>query len=209
MGKLTSSSLALGVATSRRITKDTTNTGLTVQAGQRVAVFLVGGGGGASAGVSGSSGFFSFTTLPSLAGVVTATVDIGAGGGASTDGGATAVTVYCDGVKCGYASAAGGGGSARPGWSGGANSVGGWNGGGGDSNSNGSGEQLPSLCGGGVSLKAGAAGTSTDGTGAGGVIVGGQRPGRRYTEDGLGYGAGGGEDNRPGYSGVAVLLVCE
>jgi hypothetical protein len=190
------------------VTSDTTLS-LLVPQGSQLVVFLVGGGGGASGGQSGSSGFFHYGTVgPTNAGAVTVTVDLGSGGGTSADGQATVVTVFCGGEQCGQAAAAGGGGDARPGWSGGANSVGGSNGAGGDGNNNGNGEQLPTLCNTGVGLSAGMAGTSTDGTGAGGVYVNGNRPGRRYVEDGLGYGAGGGEDNRSGYAGVAAVFIC-
>ena len=54
------------------------------------------------------------------------------------------------------------------------------------------------------------------------MIVQGTRPTRRfylifgitviidrYVEDGWGYGAGGGEDNRSGYNGVAVFIICK
>ena len=31
----------------------------------------------------------------------------------------------------------------------------------------------------------------------------------RYVEDGWGYGAGGGENYRSGYNGVAVFIICK
>ena len=60
----------------------------------------------------------------------------------------------------------------------------------------------------GVSLNPGNAGVSSDGSGAGGVVVDGRRPPIRSLVDGEGFGAGGGEDNRPGYKGVVVLKIC-
>ena len=32
---------------------------------------------------------------------------------------------------------------------------------------------------------------------------------RCCTEDGYGYGAGGGEDDHHGYAGIALIMVCE
>ena len=130
---------------------------------------------------------------------------VGAGGDSSTDGGATVVSV--DGSE--VLRAAGGGGDRRPGWSGGSGGTNaGSNGSDGDL-ANGSGESLPTLCGG-VSLTPGASGTSTgNGVGAGGVVVGGMKPDRLFDEDGEGYGAGGGEDSKSGYGGVVLWMLCK
>ena len=86
-----------------------------------------------------------------------------------------------------------------------------WGGAGGDiGGSNGeygSNEPLPHLCS--VNLTPGAAGSNSgDGAGAGGVVVDGQKPTRRSSKDGEGFGAGGGEDSNKGYPGVVVLTIC-
>ena len=57
-------------------------------------------------------------------------------------------------------------------------------------------------------LTPGSAGSSGDGPGAGGVVVDGQKPARLDSRDGEGFGAGGGEDNRGGYSGAVLLIIC-
>ena len=94
-----------------------------------------------------------------------------------------------------------GGGRGGAGWSGVNGDIGGSNG------EYGSNEPLPHLCS--VSLTPGAAGyNSGDGAGAGGVVVGGQKPTRTSRKDGEGFGAGGGEDNNNGYPGVVVLTIC-
>ena len=93
------------------------------------------------------------------------------------------------------------------GWSKGGNDSenGYYNGGG----SNGSGEQIPSLCGN-VNISYGAGGSSRNGEGGGGggVIVGGTQPEKRSDMDGTGYGAGGAEMNHLGYPGVVVVIIC-
>jgi hypothetical protein len=203
-------------------TSDTTIS-LSVPEGKQLVVFLVGGGGGASYARSGSSGFFRFALLGRLEGAVTATVDIGQGGGTDDDGETTRVTVTCDGVPWGWVWATGGGGDARPGWSGGANTRGGMNGDQGDYRGNGNGEKLPSMCNEQssygttvpVKLAPGPAGTSSDGTGAGGVYINDRYPYRSSSyydkyiaHDGWGYGAGGGEDERAGNEGAAAVFIC-
>ena len=96
---------------------------------------------------------------------------------------------------------AGGGGRGAAGWSGVNGEIGGSNG------EYGSNEPLPHLCS--VNLTPGAAGSNSgDGAGAGGVVVDGQKPTRRSSKDGEGFGAGGGEDSNKGYPGVVVLTIC-
>ena len=53
----------------------------------------------------------------------------------------------------------------------------------------------------------GGVGDSADGGGGGGVIIKGQKPSRRNTIDGEGYGAGGGEKNNNGYPGAVFIKV--
>ena len=53
----------------------------------------------------------------------------------------------------------------------------------------------------------GGVGDSADGGGGGGVIIDGQKPTRRNTIDGEGYGAGGGEKNSGGYPGAVFIKV--
>ena len=187
--------------------------------GQKMDVFAVGGGGGASNYYSGSSGFFAkyIREIENSTKKIKLSIELGAGGsggygggssGGSTiglDGGVTTVSINGAVVL----RAPGGGGSGRPGWSGGTNSPpAGFNGASGSSFSgNGNGAELPELCGD-VVLTPGAAGSSSDGPGAGGVILDGQKPTRLDSRDGEGYGAGGGEDNRDGYPGAVLLAVC-
>ena len=54
---------------------------------------------------------------------------------------------------------------------------------------------------------AGGVGDSADGGGGGGVIIDGQKPSRRKTIDGEGYGAGGGEKDSNGYPGAVFIKV--
>jgi len=173
--------------------------------GATLGVFIMGGGGGADDSVSGSSGFFKYQEWAiASSGLVTVNVKIGKGGD-NQDGEPTEVDV--PGV--GAVKAEGGGYAGRNGWSGGSSEKGGWNGGSGDSKSNGSGEKLPTVCGEGVTITAGATGDyDSDGTGGGGVVVNGEKPYRRYYRDGEGYGAGGGEDDYDGNDGVAILMLC-
>ena len=183
--------------------------------GQQVDLFAIGGGGGASDWYSGSSGFFAdyVRETEDAKKKITVLIEIGSRGSGGYGGGSTggldggATTVSIDGVV--VLRAQGGGGSGRPGWSGGTNNPpAGFNGASGSSFSeNGNGEELPELCGS-VFLSPGAAGSSSDGPGAGGVIVNGQKPTRLDSRDGEGYGAGGGEDNRDGYSGAVLLTIC-
>ena len=37
----------------------------------------------------------------------------------------------------------------------------------------------------------------------------GEKPSKRNTQDGEGFGAGGGEDQKPGYDGVVVVMLCD
>ena len=127
-------------------------------------------------------------------------VTIGEGGSTDSHGQATFVTI--DDVQ--VVSAGGGGRAGGAGWSGVSGDVGGTNG------QDGTGESLPRMCGDKVQLTPGAAGVNNgDGRGAGGVIVRGRKPTKRFPEDGEGFGAGGGEDNRPGHNGVVVLVLCD
>lgn len=191
-----------------RVTGSESGRTITLPAGQRLGVFVMGGGGGASMANSGSSGYFKYQEVE-VPGQVVVNTNIGSGGTSSNNGGVTKVEVLVGGVRLVLVKASGGGGDARPGWSGGANSRGGSSGGQGDYLGNGSGEQLPAACNRLVSITAGGAGYSSDGTGAGGVHPNGASPYRCCSEDGYGYGAGGGEDNHHGYQGVTVIMVCE
>merc|ERR1712059_166559 len=142
---------------------------------------------------------------------VTVNAVIGEGGSNSRDGGTTYVELINPGKKEGLivATAAGGGGRARNGWSGGGTDNAGSNGSDGDQGDNGNGDILPELCGNSI-LSPGSAGYAHgDGPGAGGVIVDGQKPTKRYMYDGEGFGAGGGEDGHAGYDGVVVLILCD
>jgi len=181
------------------------NLDLFIPAGASLGVFAMGGGGGADDSYSGSSGFFSYEVLPvEASGTYNVNVTIGRGGDYA-DGTPTEVLIK----NVGTVTARGGGKARGAGWSGGSSEKGGWNGGSGDSQSNGSGEPLPTVCGEGVTLTAGPTGRyDSDGTGGGGVIVNGQKPSQVYYRDGEGYGAGGGEDNYDGYDGIAVLMLC-
>ena len=168
--------------------------------------FLIGGGGGgAQNSKAGSSGFFKYEVVKAAANrKQTVKIRIGQGGSPSgSDGTPTSVDV--DGY---IIRANGGGGNARPGWSeGGDESANGSYHGGG---TNGSGEQLPSLCGD-VNLSYGAGGMSdgADGGGGGGVIIGGRKPDIISDMDGEGYGAGGAEKDHAGYPGAVVVMVCD
>jgi len=175
---------------------------LTLLEGSRLSVFAVGGGGAADSTYAGSSGFFKHQTLfINQTQSVVLDITIGNGGGSS---GANGQTTTVRGLPS-VVSAQGGGGAKRPGWSGvggGNDDVGGFNG------KYGTNEPLPILCH--VKLTPGSAGSSSsDGTGAGGIVVDGQKPTKRSTVDGEGYGAGGGEDDRSGYPGVVVLTLCD
>lgn len=191
-------------------TQDTI-TNIELPEGKQLGIFAVGGGGGASAANSGSSGYFKYQVLGPFTGPVTAHIWIGGGGSSSSDGGRTKVRIDGEDGSKTTIKANGGGGDARPGWSGGANSWAGENGGQGDYLGNGSGEQLPALCNRLSKLQYGRRGYSyyDDGTGAGGIYVNGYAPSRCCTEDGYGYGAGGGEDDHHGYPGIALIMVCE
>ena len=176
-----------------------------------LAVFAMGGGGGADDTVSGSSGFFDYAEVEITTGRVY-TVNVNIGNGGDRSGLDTTVTVL--GMDGDFTVTGKGGGYAgRSGWSGGSSEKGGWNGSSGASKSNGNGQSLPKMCGSMsgpvVKLEPGKTGDyDNDGTGGGGVIVDGQSPYHRYYRDGYGYGAGGGEDYYDGYDGVAVLALC-
>ena len=176
---------------------------------RQLSVFVVGGGGAADGSTAGSSGFFKHQILDvDQTQSYVLDVTIGGGGGSSGESGQS-TTVKLSGsdpnVIQNLVSAQGGGGSGGPGWSGvgGANTdVGGSNG------KYGTGERLPNLCG--VNIAPGFAGFNMiDGAGAGGVVVDGRKPRRTDSRDGEGFGAGGGEDRRFGFPGVAVLSLCE
>ena len=173
--------------------------------GYYLAIFAVGGGGSANGLNSGSSGFFGLNTEAEEK-MHEVRIHVGSGGSGGLNGGATTVSI--DGTE--VLRAPGGDGSGRPGWSGGTNyPPAGFNGSRGSSFSgNGNGAGLPELCGI-VFLSPGSAGNSSDGPGAGGVIVDGQKPTRLDSRDGEGYGAGGGEDYRDGYSGAVLLTICK
>merc|ERR1711935_632041 len=174
--------------------------------GAKLAVFVMGGGGGADDGESGSSGFFQYEEVLIPDGkVYSINVTIGQGG---DWGSGTNTNVDIAGLNLPVVGR-GGGYSGGQGWSGGSSEKGGWNGSNGNSMSNGSGEKLPTICDPSVKLEAGQTGDyDSDGTGGGGVIVNGKSPHHRFRRDGYGYGAGGGEDNYDGYDGVAVLVLC-
>ena len=208
----TSSSLTLDV-TNNQVSLNGGSTWQTVStniADKSLAVFAIGGGGGADACSPGASGFFKYQTLSNLpaSGTVQLGITIGAGGPSGSgcdESGNSALnglltTVLRDGAQ--VVTAQGGGGAGLPGWSGVVSDDGGTNG------QYGTGETLPVLCGG-MALAPGAAGVSSDGSGAGGVIVNGTKPTRGSSVDGEGFGAGGGEDRRPGYEGVVVVMVCQ
>jgi len=172
---------------------------VTIPQGSQLSVFVVGGGGAANSGTAGSSGFFKHETLnvdQTQSFVLEVTIGLG---GMSI--GASGESTIVQGLPS-VVSAQGGGGAGGRGWSGVNGDTGGSNG------QYGSYESLPNLCG--VNLTPGAAGySSSDGKGAGGVVVDGQKPTRTSSVDGEGFGAGGGEDNRHGYPGVVVLILCE
>ena len=174
-------------------------------ANKQLAIFAFGGG-GAWLKQPGSSGFFKYQTLSNLSrcGTVQLEIIIGAGGSSSSsstvNGGST--TVSMDGMQ--VITANGGGGAGGPGWSGvRSGRYGGYNG------QYGTGERLPTLCGG-VTLAPGKAGYKKyRSTGAGGVIVDGMKPNRTSKSDGEGYGAGGGRYGKTGYNGVVVITLCD
>merc|ERR1719481_95750 len=172
--------------------------------GTYLAIFAMGGGGGADDSVSGSSGFFQYSVQQvTESRVFNVAVTIGAGGD-NTAGRETVVTIPGFTTVTGK----GGGYSAGPGWSGGSSEKGGWNGGNGASMSNGSGEKLPTVCGN-VKIEASNTGDyDSDGTGGGGVKIDGKEPPHLYRRNGYGYGAGGGEDDYDGTDGVVVIMLC-
>ena len=162
-------------------------------------MFAVGGGGAASGGTAGSSGYFKQKTID-ITQTQTLVIDITIGlGGRSCCNSGQATTVQSTLFTV---SAQGGGQGTGTGWSGGTGGgTGGYNG------QYGSGEQLPTLCQ--ATLTPGAAGYGqSDGCGGGGVVVNSQKPSRLSIYDGEGYGAGGAEDYRKGYAGVVVLTFC-
>jgi len=187
-----------GVTTPLIVTTSST-LNVTIPQGYQLSVFVVGGGGAASGGTAGSSGFFEHETLNvDQTQSFVLEVTIGRGG---MSNGASGESTTVQGLPS-IVSAQGGGGSGGPGWSGVSGDTGGSNG------QYGNNEPLPNLCG--VSLTPGAAGYgSSDGKGAGGVVVDGRKPARTSSVDGEGFGAGGGEDNRHGYPGVVILSLCE
>ena len=191
------------------VVKENFSLSLQIPVNSRLAVFVVGGGGGSDDAEPGSSGFFKYVVFEGLPNNQTVSLHLFIGEGGSSGGGDGIPTaVMLDGKE--VLSAPGGGGAGRLGWSG----VDTRNSGQGDGGSNGqygSGEVLPELCEG-VVLGPGVAGQEKRGgldAGAGGVVVGGQKPTRRNTQDGEGFGAGAGEDNMKGYKGVAVVMYCE
>ena len=183
---------------------------LTIPQGSTLSIFAVGGGGAANGGTAGSSGFFKHRTV-AINKTQSLVLDITIGNGGSysgADGQNTTVLGLPSLSLFGSpeVSAQGGGGAGGPGWSGVSGDTGGFNG------NYGSHEQLPILCpaGNAPSLTPGLAGSNqSDGKGAGGVIVDGEKPARRGHMDGEGYGAGGGEDDRSGYPGIVVLTLCD
>ena len=190
------------------VIRDSTSLALELPVNKTLAVFALGGGGGADRSSPGSSGFFKYAILDLSPGKKQLNITIGDGGLDSQDGLPTSLTI--DSVL--LFTADGGGGVGRPGWTGISTSDG--QGTGGTNGQYGTGETLPEMCGG-LGLQPGAAGHgSTDGRGAGGVLVGQvnspiRKPAKRHDQDGEGYGAGGGEDNLPGYPGVLVLMLCD
>ena len=62
-----------------------------------------------------------------------------------------------------------------------------------------------------ASLTPGAGGTTrkNEGGGGGGVIIDGKKPTRRSDMDGEGFGGGGAEMNYDGYTGVALIILCD
>ena len=175
-----------------------------------LSVFVIGGGGAADGATAGSSGFFKHQILDvdqTQSYVLDVTIGVGGGRYSGESGQSTTVKLSSiSGSDTHLVSAQGGGGSGGPGWSG----VGGVNGDvGGFNGKYGTGERLPNLCSG-VNLTPGQAGYNrNDGAGAGGVVVDGRKPRRTDSRDGEGFGAGGGEDRRFGFPGVAVLSLCE
>ena len=170
-----------------------------------LGIFLVGGGGyGHKSQTAGSSGFFKYQTVNLTASQTTVRVQIGQGGNSSSiNGGSTIAEVGGQTIT-----ANGGGGNRGPGWSwGGDDNTAGFSNGGG---SKGSGESLPNICGT-VTLTPGAGGVAQggEGGGGGGVIIDGKIPTRRSDMDGEGFGAGGAEMNYDGYTGVALIILCD
>ena len=170
-----------------------------------LGVFLVGGGGYGDRGQEGgSSGFFKYQTVQLNASQTTVTIQIGQGGiKSSINGGSTIAVVGGQTIT-----ANGGGGNQGAGWSwGGNDGQNGFSNGGG---TKGSGESLPKICGN-ASLTPGAGGVSqgNEGGGGGGVIIDGKIPTRRSDMDGEGFGAGGAEMNYDGYTGVALIILCD
>lgn len=193
-----------GVKSHFFVVKSSTNLTVVMPDNKTLALFGVGGGGAADSSIAGSSGFFAYEAKVPCSRTVELELIIGAGG--ASGGSGTPTTVTLDGRQVLSASGGGGGNTGLSGWSGvtsaTANSQGGSNG------QYGSGESLPTLCGG-VSLAPGAAGVSSgDGSGGGGVVVNGEKPVKLNTMDGEGFGAGGGEDDLPGYEGVIVIMLC-
>ena len=169
--------------------------------GRHFEVFAVGGGGGADSSTAGASGFIK---KASIAGDQThamkLVVTIGHGGSSSHNGQASSVSLNGKQII----TAGGGGRGVGAGWPGVSGDTGGTNG------QYGTMEPLPTLCSNKVQLSPGAAGVdASDGKGAGGVIVDGKKPTKQSKKDGEGFGAGGGEDHRSGYSGVVVLVLCD
>lgn len=169
-----------------------------------IYLFLIGGGGyGDKGAIAGSSGFVSeeIYTLGNSENV-SFSVTIGDGGSMNHIVGHP-TTVVVDGQTF---TANGGGGNGGAGWSGGGDDggKGGINGSSGNGN-NGQNIPLPRR----AELVAGAGGPgySGEGGGGGGVIINGQKPSRRNTVDGEGYGAGGGEWNSDGYPGAVFIKV--
>jgi len=187
------------------IIKSSTNISLHMPSNKTLAIFGMGGGGAADRHQAGSSGFFKYEENVPCVGSVQLQVTIGEGGNQSgRTGGPTSVAL--DGEVVLSAPGGGGGSTGISGWSGvtgsHANSQGGSNG------RYGTGERLPTLCSG-MILTPGQAGRSSgDGTGGGGVIVNGEKPFKIRGVDGEGFGAGGGEDDYPGYNGVVVIMLC-
>jgi len=185
-----------------------TNITFHMPSNKTLAIFGMGGGGAADSAQAGSSGFFKYEENVSCVGSVQIDVTIGEGGNQSgRTGGPTSVAL--DGQLVLSAPGGGGGSSGISGWSGvtgsSEQSEGGSNG------QYGTGESLPTLCSeSGMILTPGAAGISNgDNSGAGGVIVSGEKPLKLQGVDGEGFGAGGGEDNYLGYDGVVVIMLCD
>ena len=98
------------------------------------------------------------------------------------------------------------------GWSGGGDEANGRGGSNGNSGRSGStslnnGEYIVLPCRAELFPGAGGDGDPAEGGGGGGVIIKGQKPTRRMTIDGEGYGAGGGEKNSDGYPGAVFIKI--